>query len=45
MHVAHPASLKYSFIDATALQDNFILVTRHSKDFENFGIKMMSSFD
>ncbi len=45
LHVLNPASLTDSFIGATALQHNFTLVTRNTKDFESFGVKLLNPFE
>ena len=45
LHVPNPASLADSFIGATALQHNLTLITRNTKDFQSFGVKLFNPFE
>ncbi|MCY6412791.1 type II toxin-antitoxin system VapC family toxin [Acinetobacter sp. VNH17] len=45
LHVPNPASLTDSMIGATALQHNLTLITRNTKDFQSFGVKLFNPFE
>ena len=44
LHVPNPASLTDSFIGATALEHNYTIITRNTKDFQSFGVKLFNPF-